>query len=124
MSWNARTVLLLTAVTATFPSANAVTQIFDSEADFLLAAGPLFLEDLETTPLVGNSLPMLAFDGFRAVTVPAALKVLDTPESGNHSISAFGPNYLAIFSPSLLMPAHLTLEFEPAVNKLGFVDAE
>lgn len=117
-------VLVLAGLSASGPPAAAGLTVFSSRADFLEAAGALYLEDFENAPLVGDrdsgGVPMLAFDGLRVRSDPDALKVLDEPFSGNHSTSIFGPRYLSADTESLALSAMLTLEFEPPVFSLGF----
>ena len=123
MKTSARLILALAILWPMAAPASAVTTIYSSQGDYLLAAGALRSEDLETHALVGDAgsgaVGVLPFTGFRAVSDPAGLKVLDVEVVGNHNTTAGGSQYLSADTDSL-ESATVTLQFTPSVDRVGF----
>jgi hypothetical protein len=119
----AAALLAASATWGALPCATAAA-VFDDPFEFQIAAGPLHTESFETAPLVGSttggSVVMLPFDGLRAVSEPAALRLVNVAYAGNHGTTPFGSRYLVADSGSLAIIPRVRLQFEPPIDRLGF----
>ena len=104
--------------------------IFESQSEFVAAAGSLDIETFESSPNIGTEdsggLLEIIFDDFTASADIEALKIFDTPLFGNGNTTPGGENYLAVDTDIGFTSTDLTLSFDSPIDSLGFflVDAE
>lgn len=98
--------------------------IFDNQAEFLAAAGPVTTEDFEDEPVVGTcdsmNVPTITVDDFSATTVPEAAKLLDIPCFGNHNTTPGGVKYLSFDTDAGGVSSEVTITFNSPISALGF----
>jgi hypothetical protein len=106
-------------------SAQAVAVLYSDEAAYLAAAGPVVIEDFETSPPVLTKQLSISFPLFTVSSDPSAVKVLNAPDpNGNHAAS--GTNFLSFDTDLGALAARATLTFAIPIKSIGFyaIDVE
>ncbi len=97
--------------------------IFNDQAAFLAAAGPVTTQTFEDEPSSGlcdsGGLTVLGVDGFLATANPAALKLLREPCFGNHNTTPGGQKYLSADTDLGLFSAEVMFVFNQYITSLG-----
>jgi hypothetical protein len=108
---------------ATSPGELYLIQIFDNQAAFLAAAGPVETEDLEDEPVIGDcnggGQVQIDLDGFTATSNPAALKIPNTECFGGHNTTPGGVKYLLADTDMGGVSADVTFTFDAPITAFG-----
>jgi hypothetical protein len=97
--------------------------VFDDQAAFLAAAGPVTTETFEDEPHSGDcdtgALPVLSVTDFTATSNPAALKILRDACFGNHNTTPGGVKYLTADTDVALVSADVMFVFNEPLTAMG-----
>lgn len=106
-----------------FTATSYADEIFNSQLEFLAAAGSVMTETFENAPNIGTpgggGEEMIVFDYFSATSAIPALKIFDSPMSGNFNTTTGGAKYFAIDTDIGHTGSAVTLTFEDSLWAFG-----